>query len=135
MSEEMISSHGYIKNYVGCNHPQADSKGYVYEHRIIAEKFVGRPLFSKEIVHHKDGNTQNNSLNNLEIVQGRGGHWLKHRKRSDLRIPGEQNPIVKCLCGCGVEFPRFDLTGRPRQYASGHNTTKNKVTGRFEVLK
>jgi len=128
----IISSHGYVKLLMP-EHPSADSKGYVYEHRVAMEKKIGRPLLSSEIVHHIDHSKQNNNPDNLEIVTGNGEHYLKHRKRNDLRRPGELNFIVKCLCGCGRDFMRYDQTGRPRSYISGHNVTHSKLNGRFEV--
>lgn len=39
-----------------------------HAHRVIMEETVGRPLRSDEIVHHIDGNAQNNSPENLTIV-------------------------------------------------------------------
>ena len=37
-------------------------------HRVVAEEVLGRPLTSKEIVHHKDGNKWNNQPENLEVM-------------------------------------------------------------------
>ena len=39
-----------------------------HEHRVEAEKKIGRNLKSGEIVHHIDGNKHNNSHDNLEIL-------------------------------------------------------------------
>lgn len=38
------------------------------EHRYVMECHIGRPLLSSEVVHHIDGNKQNNSIDNLQIV-------------------------------------------------------------------
>ena len=50
------------------SHPFATSSGHIREHRLIMEKSLGRFLKKDEIVHHKDGNTLNNNLNNLEVL-------------------------------------------------------------------
>ena len=53
-------------------------KHYKGEHRLVMEKYLGRPLRSDEIVHHKDGNKQNNDISNLEVVT-RAEHINIHR--------------------------------------------------------
>lgn len=57
---------GYIKLRV-LSHPFADSKGYVAEHRLVVEDYLGRFLDPFEVVHHIDGIKTNNSLDNLDI--------------------------------------------------------------------
>ena len=59
-------------------------------HRAIAETFLDKPAGSK-VVHHKDGNKQNNDLNNLE--------WLsscKHYKKHNSNLKRRK------LSGCDV---------------------------------
>ena len=36
-------------------------------HRWVMEKTIGRKLMPNEIIHHRDGNKLNNSINNLEL--------------------------------------------------------------------
>jgi hypothetical protein len=120
MIGKIISSNGYIK-LLKPKHPNADSKGYVYEHRIVAERKLGRPLNTKDIVHHIDGNKQNNRPKNLVIVDGHAEHQLYHRKNKNRRKPGELNQLILCACGCGKTFYKYDSTGRPRRFISGHN--------------
>lgn len=122
----IITEHGYIRVFVGIGHHLADSKGYAYEHRVVAEKKIGRRLQKGEIVHHVDGNKKHNTEDNIEVVQGNAGHYVHHRKRHDLRNPGEDNPLVSCECGCEEQFPNFDNAGRPRRYFPGHNTEKKQ---------
>lgn len=43
-------------------------KKRVLKHRLLMEKKLGRKLDVKELVHHIDGNNDNNSLDNLTIV-------------------------------------------------------------------
>ena len=49
-------------------HPKANKKGYVYEHRLIMENHIGRFLTDSEVVHHKDSNRSNNTIDNLELL-------------------------------------------------------------------
>lgn len=115
------SSHGYVLVKIGKDHHLADINGETYEHRLMAEIKLGRPLRKGEIVHHNDLNKQNNAPGNLEITVGNSGHFCFHRKRNDLRKTNDSNPEIACLCGCGATFLKYDESNRPRQFLSGHN--------------
>ncbi len=115
-----ISSHGYVRLKM-LGHHLADCAGYVYEHRLVAEQMLGRPLLPTEQVHHRNGDTKDNRPENLEVTNDLLQHKVRHRKRSDLRVPGEMNPEIICGCGCGATLPRYDADGRPRRFLPGHN--------------
>lgn len=114
------SSHGYVLVRKP-DHPNAQNNGYVYEHRLVAQEKLGRPLREDEHVHHKNGDKTDNRPENLEVI-GRTEHRATHHRSedSDRREPGEPNPTVKCACGCGESFPKYDDEGRPREYLMGH---------------
>lgn len=117
-----VASNGYVLVHVGKAHPLADVRGYAYEHRLVAERTLGRSLRAGEIVHHRDGDKQNNAPENLEVLPSIAHHRVEHRRSGRARrLPGEENPRVPCACGCGAEFDRFDAEGRPRRFVSGHN--------------
>lgn len=122
--DKTINSSGYVLLWMP-DHPDSDIRGYVYEHRFVAEKMLGRRLLKTEHVHHKDGIKSNNDPSNLEVLN-QAYHRLEHRKvDANRRLPDQPNQIITCKCGCGVSFELFDKYGRPRYYVSGHNQRRS----------
>lgn len=69
---------GYRAVYMP-NHPRAyKGCGCVYEHILVAEEILGRPLESGECVHHIDCDRTNNNPENLMIFKTRGDHTAYH---------------------------------------------------------
>lgn len=49
------------------SHNRNVETGTVLEHRLVMAKKIGRPLEDGEVVHHIDGDKQNNAPDNLEL--------------------------------------------------------------------
>ena len=62
-------------------HPSANKRGYVYLHRLIMENYLGRYLESNELVHHIDGNRENNNVLNLKLTTPSEHHIKEHYER------------------------------------------------------
>jgi hypothetical protein len=124
-----IRANGYYAIYLP-EHPYAFGKGYVYEHRHVVEQKLGRYLLRTEIVHHKDGNKLNNNIDNLELCASIAEHKAEHRSSQSAikRMPNEPNIIIKCACGCGSEFLKYDTHGRERKYFGNGCAQRHKST-------
>jgi len=56
------------------DHPHATKQGRVAEHRLVAEAILRRLLLPTEVVHHCDGNAENNTPSNLRIFVDNAEH-------------------------------------------------------------
>jgi hypothetical protein len=73
---------GYLQ--IKCkDHPDSDSCGYVFVHRILAEIKLGRKILSNEEVHHIDGDPTNMRLDNLEVLS-KSQHMSHHMTEKQL---------------------------------------------------
>lgn len=72
-----VNGAGYIYTLMDGDDPfyktMALKNGYVLEHRIVMARHLGRPLLGSETVHHINGDKLDNSLENLQLRQGRHG--------------------------------------------------------------
>ena len=105
--------------------------GYIYvrttpsaicclEHRLVMKAKIGRSLKPTEIVHHINGDIQDNDSKNLQVMT-RAQHVRLHKPGQNLRPIGVPNELIPCACGCGHMIWRWDRKNRPRRYMNGHN--------------
>lgn len=74
----------------------------VFEHRHVMEQHIGRPLDPTEVVHHKDGDRLNNSIENLELLPSQSAHTEYQRIRF-------ADATHKECCRCETIKPRSDF--------------------------
>lgn len=86
------------------NHPNARSNGTIFEHRLNAEKIIGRSLLPTEVVHHIDENRNNNALNNLMVFKTNEDHTRFHKTGKLQALedgtyisPISQHKIFQCI--------------------------------------
>lgn len=96
--KKLVSTNGYYYRYMP-EHPFCNNKGYVFEHRLVYEKNIGRFLRSEEEIHHINRNRKDNRIENLSL-KSKGEHKTFHnRERGILFVD------FKCV-ECGVIFSR-----------------------------
>ena len=83
-----------------------------YEHRLVMEDKLGRPLLHKEIVHHKNEDKKDNSPENLELTNNKshGKHHAKYAERMEVK--------------CSKCNKKFSL--RKKEYEYRMKISKNK---------
>lgn len=92
-----ISTHGYILVWLP-EHPRASKQGYVFEHILVAEKALGRPIPKGAVVHHVDEDKTNNVSSNLVICESEAYHQELHARKRALEATGDPNSRHCVFC-------------------------------------
>src|SRR5208337_3254140 len=79
-----IDSKGYKKVLIH-GHPREDANGYVFEHTLIAEKALGKPLLDGVVIHHYGKKTENHKI---VICQDSAYHNLIQRRQRAFECCG-----------------------------------------------
>ena len=93
-------------------HPHANMAGYVREHRLVMEQMLGRYLQPSEVVHHRNGVSDDNRPENLELFVSNASH-LAHELQG------------RC--------PQWTPAGRERILAALHSRPKKAAPTREQT--
>ncbi len=110
--------------------PTIRADGYVriidqYEHILIAERALGKPLPKGAHVHHMDENPTNNDPKNLVICPDQGYHWLLHQRMKAYAASGHADS-VKCAYCKRYDDPANNMRVRPRGQYGVHRECENQ---------
>jgi len=70
-----------------------------YEHRMIIEDVLGKPLKKEWRTHHVDEDKTNNDHSNIVLCENHSYHRMLHRRMKALRATGNPNMVRCSLCG------------------------------------
>lgn len=99
-----VDNDGYVRCSGQQDHPRANGKGQVYEHILIMERHLGRFIGADEVVHHRNGDRSDNSVENLEVISV-GEHHRKHSRHLNFNgdkvvfVPREDKVVSVEPCG------------------------------------
>ena len=65
-------------------------------HRVVMENHLGHQLTRREVVHHKDGNTENNDIRNLQVMS-LSEHSRMHMKDSSRIVSRQTRKTLRLL--------------------------------------
>jgi len=117
-----ITEHGYVMLSGGKNSSGA------YEHRIVMKEALNRELENNEIIHHIDGNKQNNKIENLKLttLDEHNKHHLSNKIEArcgfcglklmvhPYKLKNNKSGLVFCNNSCkGKHFNGSAVRGKP----------------------
>lgn len=130
---------GYKQVYVKGYHPYKHTGNYVAEHRLIYEQYLSimtdEEVFlpPEVIVHHIDKNPYNNSLINLELIEGGNKEHAVEHPRNGFYTGTDPEKRVCITCGSN-ETERNKNTNKPKWYLNDEVTGYNCHKCYCEVL-
>lgn len=112
MKGRVVEPRGYVLLRMPGHH-LADCRGYVYEHRLLAEATLGRRLLKGEQVHHKNECKSDNADGNLQVTGSLKEHAGLHAAARVQKAGGD--PLTQKRCSRCKTVKNFSEFG-PRNH-------------------
>ena len=94
---KVFTKHGYVK-IKKPEHPRADTNGYVYEHILVMEELLKRPILITEAIHHINGKGTDNTPGNLMLFKTNAMHSSYHKRIRAFNASGNWNWWICKYC-------------------------------------
>lgn len=105
-------------------HPRAQKgSSYVFEHVLIAERALGRPLSAQHPVHHVDQDKTNNQNSNLVLCEDNAYHQMLHRRMRAYAACGDANAHRCWLCAGYDNQADITVIKSARPHVSAYHRT------------
>ena len=118
--ERRVNGEGYVSVWQG--------KRQVLEHRLVMEEALGRRLLLSELVHHRNGDTQDNRLENLQLMTVSEHSKLHYHPR--ISVPLEERERIRRALTGRHPTPEARENLRRGQLGRKHSSeTKEKMRG------
>ena len=126
---EKVIKYGRYLRAVLPKHPNSSGRGYIALHRVLMENELGRLLKDNEVVHHINGNGQDNRIKNL-MVMTVSEHMSLHR-REKTKDSKWGKPVTYICDNCGESFsrPYRSRDEKTKHFCSNH--CKASYAGKF----
>ena len=101
------------------SHPHRNNQNYVWEHRLIMEKKLGRYLKPEEQIHHINEIKDDNRIENLKLFANRSEHTKHHHPKQTIckKCSKKDNRIVRGMCrSCYDKQCRKDNSEKYKKY-------------------
>lgn len=88
-----VDRDGYILRHMP-DHPDATAAGYVREHRLVMERHLGRRLLPQEVVDHRNRDTSDNRIENLQLYPSNAAH-LSATLTGRKNLPAAEREVLR----------------------------------------
>lgn len=123
-----INHSGYTEVYVGEDEAKiyGRNKGkYVMQHRKVMQDHIGRPVERGEIIHHIDGDKNNNDISNLYLCKSLSKHRDIHNQLERFAFQLYKAGIIIFENGQYITAPQYsDIVSALGE--NGENLSHNK---------